>query len=167
MTLTETSLGSTGLTHPNIIRLYGVCLDPSSFMIILEYAERGSLEDFLVHTDMTLASGLLDIVTQVAAALDYLHAKDIIHRDIKTANVLLREDFSVGLSDFGEATKIEKAATRSMSFKTAGTHYYVRFVRLDSVSRAREGAQRRACAPAITYTSRELELTTATLLART
>ena len=76
------------------MRLIGVCLDPQKLCIVLELCERGTLQDILVHEPMTMGSGLMTILSQVASGLVYLHSKRYVHLDVKSANVLIRQDYS-------------------------------------------------------------------------
>lgn len=94
--------------HPNLVDLFGLCLEEDERFLVFEYIANGSLFDRL-HKNKGLASPLswaarMDIAYQIAGALKYLHEKanpPILHRDVKSANVLLVEDNSAKLADFG------------------------------------------------------------------
>ncbi|KAI3739581.1 hypothetical protein L2E82_29990 [Cichorium intybus] len=119
--------------HENIITLIGFCDDNKEMILVYEYASNGSLDTYL--RDTTLSGGLswtqlLNICIGVASALDYLHnhvaeKHRIIHRDIKSANVLLDENWNAKLSDFGLA-RIGLANQQNTIVITniAGTHGY-------------------------------------------
>ncbi|CAI9277419.1 unnamed protein product [Lactuca saligna] len=97
--------------HKNIIKLIGFCDDNKEMILVYEYASHGSLDKYL--SDTTMSGGLSwsqlhKICIGVASALDYLHNQvaekhRIIHRDVKSANVLLDENWNAKLSDFGLA----------------------------------------------------------------
>lgn len=93
------------LLHPNISRLYGFFFDDTNVYLILEYALHGELYQLLkTHRrfdDITASN----YTFQVASALQYLHSKGIIHRDVKPENILLASDKSIKLSDFGWSVK--------------------------------------------------------------
>ncbi|XP_076954922.1 putative receptor-like protein kinase At2g23200 [Bidens hawaiensis] len=79
--------------HENIIGLIGYCDENVGNIIVYEYASRGSLDNYLKNVDLTWIDRL-NICIDVARALDFLHGGDgkqakVIHRDIKTANILL------------------------------------------------------------------------------
>jgi len=103
------------LQHPNIIRFFEVYKTRSGKMhIVMEYAERGNLHSFVmrragVHLP---EEEVMLIVAQLFLALKYLHERNILHRDLKPENVLLMEDGTVKLSDFG----ISKALGSPESF---------------------------------------------------
>ncbi|KAK9684232.1 hypothetical protein RND81_10G195500 [Saponaria officinalis] len=94
------------LRHKNLVNLYG-CTSRQSreLLLVYEYVPNGTVADHLHGKNAKL--GLLRwpirlrIATETASALVYLHDSDIIHRDVKTQNILLDKDFSVKVADFG------------------------------------------------------------------
>lgn len=90
------------LNHPNIIRIFGVVLNRG--WIIMELCSRGSLRSILLVKDNALElPELVRFASETTTVDAYLHATDvyIIHGDLKADNVLVREDGSVCLCDFG------------------------------------------------------------------
>lgn len=109
------------LRHPNIVSLYGVCLEPNHYSMILELMVQGSLYN-LLHSSCELPWPMrMSIAKDIAIGLAYLHAQGVIHRDLKSLNVLLDAQFHGKISDFG-LSKI-KAETSSLSsgLSAAGT----------------------------------------------
>nr|XP_043627665.1 uncharacterized protein LOC122599250 [Erigeron canadensis] len=95
--------------HPNIVSLIGFCNEEQEMILIYEYASNGSLEDYLGNCDkinnLSWAQRI-KICIDIAYGLEYLHkvTKDkecIIHRDIKSANILLDDKWEAKIADFG------------------------------------------------------------------
>ncbi len=104
------------LNHPNIIRIFGIVLNRG--WIIMELCARGSLRSILLDKDNALETPeLVRFASETATGVAYLHATDvsIIHGDLKADNVLVREDGSICLCDFG----MSEAKDRSKSMTTA------------------------------------------------
>ena len=88
-----------GLNHPRIVKIFDVGPD----YIVMELVEGQSLEAALRARTHFALSRILEMVAQVADALDHAHAQGIVHRDIKPANIMLRTDGTVSIMDFGLA----------------------------------------------------------------
>ncbi|XVF83211.1 hypothetical protein PTKIN_Ptkin16aG0115900 [Pterospermum kingtungense] len=96
----------TPIRHPNLVTLYG-CTSRRSreLVLVYEYISNGTVADHL-HGKLSNSGVLtwpirLSIAVETATALSYLHETDIIHRDVKTENILLDKDFHVKVADFG------------------------------------------------------------------
>ena len=90
------------MRHPNIVQFLGACFEPE-FCLITEYMDRGSLFSVL-HSDRELKWEVrLQFAIDIAKGLLYLHSRSppIIHRDIKSLNVLVTKDWKSAISDFG------------------------------------------------------------------
>jgi mitogen-activated protein kinase kinase kinase 13 len=90
-------------SHPNIVELYGVCLTPCC--VVMEYCAGGSLADYLRRersrgTAMKMGQ-VIEWARQVARGMSHLHARKILHRDLKSANVLITGDDVIKITDFG------------------------------------------------------------------
>ncbi|XP_076931720.1 LEAF RUST 10 DISEASE-RESISTANCE LOCUS RECEPTOR-LIKE PROTEIN KINASE-like 1.1 [Bidens hawaiensis] len=106
----------TKLRHSHLVLLYGCTLRQSrELLIIYEYIPNGTVADHLhgEHTNSGLLSWpiRIKIAIETASALVYLHASEIIHRDVKTNNILLDHNFSVKVVDFGLLRLIPNNAT--------------------------------------------------------
>uniref|UniRef100_A0A0A9F6N2 non-specific serine/threonine protein kinase n=1 Tax=Arundo donax TaxID=35708 RepID=A0A0A9F6N2_ARUDO len=121
----------TVLNHPNLVSLVGFCAQGDERLLVYEYMPFGSLEGRLF--DVPVGKQPLDwntrvrIAVGVAEGLSYLHNvadPPIIYRDMKAANILLSEDFSPKLSDFGLA-KVGPVGDRThVSTRVMGTYGY-------------------------------------------
>lgn len=90
--------------HRNVVRFIGACTKPPDFCIVTEYMPGGSLYSFLHKQDNILQlSLLLKFALDVCKGMVYLHQNNIIHRDLKTANLLLDSNNVVKVADFGVA----------------------------------------------------------------
>uniref|UniRef100_A0A453K8L1 non-specific serine/threonine protein kinase n=5 Tax=Triticinae TaxID=1648030 RepID=A0A453K8L1_AEGTS len=90
--------------HTNVVRFIGACTKPPKFCIITEYMSGGSLYDY-VHKQRNVVDlpTLLKFACDVCRGMCYLHQRGIIHRDLKTANLLMDKDHVVKVADFGVA----------------------------------------------------------------
>lgn len=101
-----------GLEHPHLVRFYGAFLQPDAAMVslVLEYMEMGSLRQHIPADGVRDEPTLAGIGFQIISGLRYLHEQKILHRDLKTENVLLSMNGYVKLCDFGVSTILEDSA---------------------------------------------------------
>ncbi|KNC50742.1 TKL/RIPK protein kinase [Thecamonas trahens ATCC 50062] len=110
-----------GLRHPNVVRFIGASLDADSPCLVTELLEGGSLYS-LLHTKRSFAVDwplVVRIASDVAAGMAYLHACEppVVHRDLKSPNVLLDRSLRAKIADFG----LTKAIAETGVHTTAGT----------------------------------------------
>ncbi len=92
------------LKAPHIIQCYGICIDRYPYCIVMEFMPNGSLFNVLRVKGDQLSWGMKErIGLEVALGLAYLHSMEILHRDLKSLNVLLDENMKAKLCDFGLA----------------------------------------------------------------
>ncbi|KAI8071176.1 kinase-like domain-containing protein [Gilbertella persicaria] len=96
------------LEHENIVQYLGHKTDESYFSIFLEYVPGGSVAGLLSSYGAFQEPLVNSFVRQILKGLSYLHGKDIVHRDIKGANVLVDNKGGVKITDFGISKKVEE-----------------------------------------------------------
>ncbi|KAI5570947.1 hypothetical protein POPTR_011G073391v4 [Populus trichocarpa] len=120
-----------GLQHPNLVKLYGCCIEGDQLLLVYEYMENNSLAKALFGSETSFL--MLDWPTRykicvgIARGLAFLHEESairIVHRDIKGTNVLLDKDLSAKISDFGLA-KLNEEENTHISTRVAGTIGYM------------------------------------------
>ncbi|KAL9346468.1 hypothetical protein Peur_061321 [Populus x canadensis] len=121
------------LQHPNLVRLYGCCIEGDQLLLVYEYMENNSLSRALFGAGSETSFLTLDWPTRykicvgIARGLAFLHegsAIRIVHRDIKGTNVLLDKDLNAKISDFGLA-KLNEEENTHISTRVAGTIGYM------------------------------------------
>ncbi|KAL8123598.1 putative LRR receptor-like serine/threonine-protein kinase At1g74360 [Apium graveolens] len=116
-----------GWPHPNLVTLYGWCLDGSEKYLVYEYMVGGTLEDLISDRTRLTWKHRIDVAVDVARALLFLHHEcypAIVHRDVKASNVLLDKDGKARVTDFGLARFVD-AGESHVSTMVAGTVGYV------------------------------------------
>ena len=90
------------LRHPHIIQYHrAFSLDRDSLTIVLENACNGTLKQMVDRRGTLTPPEIRRLILQLTGALAYLHKRDVIHRDIKLANILLDAEMNVKVADFG------------------------------------------------------------------
>uniref|UniRef100_A0A670KBL5 Tyrosine-protein kinase Mer n=1 Tax=Podarcis muralis TaxID=64176 RepID=A0A670KBL5_PODMU len=103
--------------HPNVIKLLGVCIEPSSQhvpkpMVILPFMKYGDLHSFLLRSRLGMGpqyvplQTLLKFMIHIALGMEYLSNRHFLHRDLAARNCMLRDDMTVCVADFGLSKKI-------------------------------------------------------------
>ncbi|HEY8811298.1 MAG TPA: serine/threonine-protein kinase, partial [Candidatus Dormibacteraeota bacterium] len=113
------------MRHPNVLNVYDFGEFEGTPYMIVEYMPGGSLSDRLKAGERFDRSTTLRLLEGIAAALDYAHGLDIVHRDVKPANVLLDGIGSPVLADFGLAKLLQSTSVKTVSGVTTGTPAYM------------------------------------------
>lgn len=90
--------------HRNVVKFIGACKKPPVCCIITEYLALGSVRSYLHNQPFPLALKLaVDMALDTARGMEYLHSQGVIHRDLKSENLVIAEDLCVKITDFGVA----------------------------------------------------------------
>ncbi len=103
------------IDHPNVIPVYDAGEDGSTLYIVMRLVEGTDLRALISEGPLPLGV-TVKLVTQIAAALDAAHARGLVHRDVKPANILIESGDHVYLSDFGVAKDGDVGFTRTGGF---------------------------------------------------
>lgn len=113
-----------GLMHPNIVHVLDWGVDEDAPFIVMDYIVGESLDRRLTREGAMSPQVLKDILRDTADALDYAHARDVIHRDVKPSNILIRANKRAVLGDFGVA-KYRGATNYTATAARVGSVFYM------------------------------------------
>lgn len=113
------------LDHPHIVKAMNVGEYENRHYFVIEYVANGSLGDFLRKGEMLTVGEVVQILGQIASALDYGHSQGIIHRDLKPGNILLRSKSYALLTDFGIAREEDTTRLTTIGAHPVGTPEYM------------------------------------------
>lgn len=113
-----------GLHHPNIVQYLGTSADDEHLNIFLEYVPGGSIATMLKQYNTFQEPLIKNFVRQILAGLSYLHSRDIIHRDVKGANILVDNKGGVKISDFGISKRVEASTVLGSRASNGGGHLH-------------------------------------------
>lgn len=122
MAMNEAKVLSKLSLHPNIISYYDSFEVDGTLIIEMEYADGGTLAQYLAKLEKDMEErDILIIFQQMLSALKYIHGNNILHRDLKTANIFLTKEGVVKLGDFGISKQLEGSKANTV----LGTPYYI------------------------------------------
>ena len=111
--------------HPNIVTVFDYVEQDGAPYIIMEYVDAGTLENVIDSGSMLPLRQVGEIMAQLLFALDHAHAKGVVHRDVKPANILCPSATSIKVTDFGVARFDALGLTNPSGFGAIGTPNYM------------------------------------------
>ena len=112
------------LNHPNIVRVYDVSFGDMIQYIVMEYIDGITLKEYIEMQGVLDWKETLHLTTQILKALQHAHENGIVHRDIKPQNIMLLQDGTIKVTDFGIA-RFSSNATRTMTEQAIGSVHYI------------------------------------------
>ena len=118
------ALSVSNLSHPNIVEVYDVGEEDGQYYIVMEYIEGKTLKQLLYKRGALTLPEVIDIMTQLTDGLSHAHEAYIIHRDIKPQNIMIEDNGTVKITDFGIAMAVN-ATQFTQTNSVMGTVHYL------------------------------------------
>ncbi len=112
------------LSHPNIVRVYNVSFGDRIQYIVMEYVDGITLKEYIEQQGVVSWKEAVHFMGQILAALQHAHDKGIVHQDIKPQNILLLQDGTIKVTDFGIA-RFSRSDSNTTSDKAIGSVHYI------------------------------------------
>ncbi len=117
------ALSASKLSHPNIVEVYDVGEENGYYYIVMEYINGKTLKNLIKRRGSLTLPEVIDIMTQLTEAVICAHDSYIIHRDIKPQNIMILEDGTVKITDFGIATSLNSVELTQTNSIMGSVHY--------------------------------------------
>ena len=111
------------ILHPNVVEMYDVGKDDDNYFIVMEYIDGQTLKNLIKKRGALTLPEVIDIMMQLTSAIECAHDKYIIHRDIKPQNILMLDDGTVKVTDFGIATATNTNELTQTNSVMGSVHY--------------------------------------------
>ncbi len=112
------------LSHPNIVKVFDFTLNDRTQAIVMEYIDGIPLKQYIEQQGALKWKEAVYFTVQILRALEHAHEKGIVHRDIKPQNIMLLQDGTIKVMDFGIA-RFSQSETRTMTDKAIGSVHYI------------------------------------------
>ena len=117
------ALSASSLSHPNIVEMYDVGEDNGLYYIVMEYIDGKTLKQLIKKRGSLTLSEAIDIMLQLTDGISNAHDSYIIHRDLKPQNIMIREDGSIKITDFGIAMALNSTQLTQTNSVMGSVHY--------------------------------------------
>jgi len=117
------ALSASSLSHPNIVEMYDVGEDDGMYYIIMEYIEGKTLKQLIKKRGSITLSEAIDIMLQLTDGITQAHDSYIIHRDLKPQNILIKDDGTIKITDFGIAVALNSTQLTQTNSVMGSVHY--------------------------------------------
>ena len=118
------SLAAASLSHPNIVNIYDVGEENGVYYIVMEYVRGKTLKEYIREKGRLDWEEAVRIASQICSALKHAHKNGIVHRDIKPQNILVSEDGTIKVADFGIARAVSSATVTVAGANVMGSVHY-------------------------------------------
>ncbi len=112
------------LSHPNIVRVYDVTFTSRVNSIIMEYIDGITLKDYIERQSVLTWKEAVHFTLQILRALQHAHDKGIVHRDIKPQNIMLLQNGTIKVTDFGIA-RFARSEVKTITDRAIGSVHYI------------------------------------------
>ena len=112
------------LTHPNIVSVYDVGHEGNLYYIVMELVKGKTLKEIIVEEGKLPWKWAVNLSIQIARGLEKAHKNNIIHRDIKPHNIIITEDGTAKVTDFGIAKAVSNSTITAFGATTGSVHYF-------------------------------------------
>lgn len=113
------------LAHPNIVTVHDVGSDGDTHFMVMEYIEGLDLKKIIRSKGLLAVDDALDLAIQICAGIGYAHRSGFVHADVKSQNILLTQDQTVKVADFGIAQALsDTLPARQQQIVWGSPHYY-------------------------------------------
>ena len=123
--LKDEALVAMRFAHPNIVTLRTFEENGGNPFLVMDYIDGWTLEDYLAEKGTLTEEEVVNVLRPIASALDYAHAKGVVHRDVKPGNVMIAKDGTPYILDFSIAREIQEAVTCVTGKLSIGTLMYM------------------------------------------
>ncbi len=117
------ALSASSLAHPNIVEMYDVGEDEGLYYIVMEYVDGKTIKQLLKKRGNLTLSEAIDIMLQLTDGMRHAHDSYIVHRDLKPQNIMIKDDGSIKITDFGIAMALNSTQLTQTNSVMGSVHY--------------------------------------------